>query len=340
MKLKFAYRTEGTDLTRARSKFVPVTLCIAGVLALGAGPAGAQDFPTKPMRFIVPFGPGSATDALARVIGQKMTEMWGPQVIVENRPGAGSVVGTAVAAKSPADGHTLLMVSASHAINATLYAKLPFDPVKDFSGVTPVALIPNILIVHPSLPAKNVKELVALAKSKPGQFNYTSAGIGSNSHLNGEVFRSTAGIKIVHVPFKGFAEAITEIISGRLEMTFAPSILAAQHIKAGKVRPLAVGTSKRSSAFPELPTMVEAGIPDCVFDGWFAVLVPAGTPKPVIEKLNDGIAKILKMPDVARQMQNQGADAMVMTPDAFDKFIRSEVVKLGKIVKESGAKAE
>ena len=317
-----------------------VWLSIAGVLALGAGPAGAQEFPTKPMRFVVPFGPGSATDALARVIGQKMTEMWGQQVIVENRPGAGSVVGTAVAAKSPPDGHTLLMVSASHAINATLYAKLPFDPVKDFSGVTPVALIPNILIVHPSLPAKSVKELVALAKAKPGQFNYTSAGIGSNSHLNGEVFRSTAGIKIVHVPFKGFAEAITEIISGRLEMTFAPSILAAQHIKAGKVRALAVGTSKRSSAFPELPTMVEAGIPDCIFDGWFAVLVPAGTPKPVIEKLNDGIAKILKMPDVAKQMQNQGADAMVMTPDAFDKFIRSEVVKLGKIVRESGAKAE
>lgn len=315
-------------------------LVIVGSAALFSAASAAQEFPVKPIRFIVPFGPGSATDALARVIGQKMTEMWGQQVIVENRPGAGSVVGTGVAAKSPADGHTLLMVSASHAINATLYAKLPFDPVKDFAGVTPVALIPNILIVHPTLPVKNVKDLVALAKSKPGEFNYTSAGIGSNSHLNGEVFRSTAGIKIVHVPFKGFAEAITEIISGRLEMTFAPSILAAQHIKAGKVRPLAVGTSKRSSAFPDLPTMVEAGVPDCVFDGWFAVLAPAATPKPVIEKLNGAIANILRMPDVAKQMQNQGADAMVMSPDAFDKFIRSEVVKLGRIVRESGAKAE
>ncbi len=315
-------------------------LAIMGFAACFAGASSAQEYPVKPIRFIVPFGPGSATDALARVIGQKMTEMWGQQVIVENRPGAGSVVGTGVAAKSPADGHTLLMVSASHAINATLYSKLPFDPVKDFAGVTPVALIPNILIVHPLLPVRNVKDLVALAKSKPGEFNYTSAGIGSNSHLNGEVFRSTAGIRIVHVPFKGFAEAITEIIAGRLEMTFAPSILAAQHIKAGKVRPLAVGTSKRSSAFPELPTMVEAGVPDCVFDGWFAVLVPAATPKPVIEKLNGAIANILRMPDVAKQMQNQGADAMVMSPDAFDKFIRSEVVKLGRIVKESGAKAE
>jgi tripartite-type tricarboxylate transporter receptor subunit TctC len=315
-------------------------VAVASAAALCSGVTLAQDYPAKPIRFIVPFGPGSATDALARIIGQKMTEMWGQQVIVENRPGAGSVVGTAIAAKSPADGHTLLMVSASHAINATLYSKLPFDPVKDFAGITPVALVPNILIVHPSLPVKNVKELIVLAKTKPGQFNYTSAGIGSNSHLNGEVFRSTAGISLVHVPFKGFAEAITEIIAGRLEMTFAPSILAASHIKTGKVRALAVGTSKRSSAFPELPTMVEAGVPDCVFDGWFAVLAPAGTPKPVVEKLNSAIANILRTPDVAKQMQNQGADAMVMTADAFDKFIRAEVVKLGRIVKESGAKAE
>lgn len=314
-------------------------IALAGFGMLSTG-AGAQEFPVKPIRFIVPFGAGSATDALARVIGQKMTEMWGQQVIVENRPGAGSVVGTGIAAKAPPDGYTLLMVSASHAINATLYSKLPFDPVKDFSGVTPVALIPNILIVHPSLPVRSVKELVALAKAKPGQFNYTSAGIGSNSHLNGEVFRSTAGIKIVHVPFKGFAEAITEIVAGRLEMTFAPSILAAQHIKAGTVRALAVGTSKRSSAFPELPTMVEAGVPGCVFDGWFAVLAPAGTPKPVIDKLNVAIAGILRTPDVSKQMQNQGADAMVMSADEFDRFIRSEVVKLGKIVRDSGAKVE
>lgn len=318
----------------------PLLIAVSSAAALCSGVTLAQEYPAKPIRFIVPFGPGSATDALARIIGQKMTEMWGQQVIVENRPGAGSVVGTAIAAKSPADGHTLLMVSASHAINATLYSKLPFDPVKDFTGITPVALVPNILIVHPSLPVKSVKDLVALAKAKPGQFNYTSAGIGSNSHLNGEVFRSTAGIAIVHVPFKGFAEAITEIIAGRLEMTFAPSILAAQHIKANKVRALAVGTSKRSSAFPELPTMVEAGVPECIFDGWFAVLAPAATPRPVIDKLNGTIANILRMPDVAKQMQNQGADAMVMTADAFDKFIRSEVVKLGKIVRDSGAKAE
>src|SRR5688572_10351839 len=310
-------------------------------LALGfPAAAAAQDYPVKPIRIIVPFGAGSATDALARTIGPKMTEMWGQQVIVENRPGSGSVVGTQVAARAPADGYTLLVVSASHAINATLYSKLPFDPVKDFSGITPLALIPNILIVHPSLPAKNVKELVALAKAKPGTFHFTSAGVGSNSHMNGEIFRSTAGIKLVHVPFKGFAEAITEIISGRLEMTFAPAILAAPHMKAGKVRALAVSSSRRSSAFPELPTMVEAGVKDCVFDGWFGLITNAGTPKPVIDKLNAAVVKILRLPDVAAQLQNQGADPMPMTPEEYDKYIRSEVVKLGRIVKESGMKAE
>src|SRR4029079_5852463 len=240
-------------------------------------------------------------------IAPRMTEMWGQQVIVENRPGAGSVVGTSVAAKAPADGYTALRVSASHAINATLYSKLPFDPVKDFAGITPLALIPNILIVHPSLPAKNVKELVALAKSKPGTFNYTSAGIGSNSHINGEIFRSTAGISIVHVPFKGFAEAITEIVAGRLEMTFAPAILAAPHMKAGRVRALAVSSSKRASAFPELPTMVEAGVKDCVFAGCSGRLTVVGTPKPIIDKLNGAVVKILRLPDVAAQLQNQGA---------------------------------
>jgi tripartite-type tricarboxylate transporter receptor subunit TctC len=300
----------------------------------------AQEYPSKPIRIIVPFGAGSATDALARTIGPKLTEMWGQQVIVENRPGAGSVVGTAVAAKAPPDGHTLLVVSASHAINATLYSKLPFDPVKDFSGITPLALIPNILIVHPSLPAKNVKELVALIKAKPGTFNYTSAGIGSNSHLNGEIFRSTAGLTIVHVPFKGFAEAITEIMSGRLEMTFAPALLAAPHIKGGRVRPLAVSSSKRSSAFPQLPTMVEAGVPGCVFDGWFGLLTLSGTPRPIVDKLNAAVLKVLSLPDVAAQLRNQGADPMPMTPEEYDKYIRSEVVKLGQVVKASGAKAE
>jgi tripartite-type tricarboxylate transporter receptor subunit TctC len=313
---------------------------VAAIFALTAAVAGAQEYPSKVIRFLVPFPPGTATDALARAIGPKLNEMWGQPVIVENRPGAGSVVGTSVVANAPADGYTLLMVSASHAINATLYSKLPFDPVKDFAAVTPVALIPNVLIVHPSLPVKSVKDLIALAKAKPGVLNYTSAGIGSASHLNGELFRSTAGINIVHVPFKGFADAVTEIIAGRLEMTFAPAILATPHISAGRVRPLAVSTTKRSAAFPNLPTMVEAGVKDCVFDPWFGVLVKAGTPKPIVDRLNAAMIKVLHLPDVAKQLQNQGAEPYTMPPEQFDKYIRAEVAKLGRIVRESGAKAE
>lgn len=315
-------------------------IAIAAALALTATAAIAQEYPAKAIRFLVPFPPGTATDALARAIGPKLNEMWGQPVIVENRPGAGSVVGTQVVSNAPADGYTLLMVSASHAINATLYSKLPFDPVKDFAGVTPVALIPNILIVHPSLPVKSVKDVIALAKAKPGVLNYTSAGIGSASHLNGELFRSTAGINVVHVPFKGFADAVTEIIAGRLEMTFAPAILAAPHIASGRVRPLAVSTTKRSAAFPNLPTMVEAGVKDCIFDPWFGILVKAGTPKPVIDRLNAGIIKVLQMPDVSKQLQNQGADPYTMPADQFDQYLRAEVAKLGRIVRESGAKAE
>jgi tripartite-type tricarboxylate transporter receptor subunit TctC len=319
---------------------VRLIAAVVAVLALTTGVAGAQEYPAKVVRFLVPFPPGTATDALARAIGPKLNEMWGQPVIVENRPGAGSVVGTSVVANAPADGYTLLMVSASHAINATLYSKLPFDPVKDFVGVTPVALIPNVLIVHPSLPVKSVKDLIALAKAKPGVLNYTSAGIGSASHLNGELFRSTAGINVVHVPFKGFADAVTEIIAGRLEMTFAPAILATPHISAGRVRPLAVSTTNRSAAFPNLPTMVEAGVKDCIFDPWFGVLVKAGTPKSIIERLNAALIKVLHLPDVAKQLQNQGAEPYTMSPEQFDKYIRAEVAKLGKIVHESGAKAE
>ncbi|MGH8701496.1 MAG: Bug family tripartite tricarboxylate transporter substrate binding protein [Burkholderiales bacterium] len=302
-------------------------------------PGHAQDFPSKPIRFIVPFGAGSATDTLARVIGAKLSDAWGQPVIIENRPGSGSVVGTGVAAKAAPDGHTLLMVSSSHATNATLFTNLPFDPVKDFAGVTPVALIPNVLIVHPDVPARNVTELVALAKSKPGALNYGTAGAGSGSHLNAELFKSTAGIDIVHVPFKGFNEYMTELVAGRLHMAFAPVVLAYPHIQGGKVRALAIGTGKRSAALPDLPTLAESGLTECVLDPWFGVLVPAGTPRPVIDKLNAGIDRALQSPDVVKQLSSQGAEPMYSRPDEFDQYIRSEVVKLGKIVRASGARS-
>ena len=322
-------------------------LCGALLIAASTHPhAFAQsapaphDFPSRPVRFIVPFTPGSATDVLARTLGQKLAEAWAQQVVVDNRPGAGSVVGSNIAAKSSPDGHTLLMVSASHAVNATLYSKLPYDTLKDFSGVSLVASIPNVLIVGPHVTAKNLKDVIALAKAQPGKLNYGSAGIGSASHLNGELFRSMAGISIVHIPFKGFAEQLTEILAGRLEMTWAPQILAMSHIKAGRVFPIAVSTLKRSTALPDVPTAAEAALPGFVFDPWFAVLAPAGTPQAVLNRLNAAIVKVLQMPDVRERMLSQGAEPVWNTPQALDNYLREEIVKLGKIVRESGAKAE
>ena len=311
-----------------------------GLAAAAVAFAQAQDFPSRPVRFIVPFSPGSATDALARILGQKLADAWGQQVITDNRPGAGSVVGTNIAAKSIPDGYTLISVSASHAVNATLYSKLPFDPVKDFAGVTRVASVPNVLVVGQHVQAKNLVELINLAKAKPGVLNYGSAGIGAASHLNAEAFNSAAGLKMTHIPFKGFTEQLTEIYAGRVDLTWAPQILAMSHIKAGKLRPLAMSTAKRSSALPEVPTVGEAGVPGFVFDPWFAVLVPAATPKPVINKLNADIIKVLQLPDVRDRLLGQGAEPVWDTPAELDAYLRSEVAKLGKIVRASGARVD
>jgi tripartite-type tricarboxylate transporter receptor subunit TctC len=315
----------------------------AGAYACAGSVAVAQNapaFPTHPVRFIVPFTPGSATDALARTLSQKLSEIWGEQVVVDNRAGAGSVVGTGIASKAAPDGYTLLMVSASHAVNATLYSKLPFDPAKDFAGVTLVASIPNVLVVGTHVQAKNVQELIALAKAQPGKLNFGSAGIGSASHLNGELFNSTVGLKMVHVPFKGFSEQLTEIFAGRVDLTWAPQILAMTHIKSGRLRPLGVSTAKRSTALPDVPTVAEAGVPGFVFDPWFAVLAPAATPKALINKLNADIVRVLQTPDVREKLLVQGAEPVSSTPARLDAYVREEIVKLGKIVRESGARAD
>jgi tripartite-type tricarboxylate transporter receptor subunit TctC len=313
---------------------------VAGSFSLHAFAQNSPSFPTRPVRFIVPFTPGSATDALARILGQKLSETWGQQVVVDNRAGAGSLVGTGIAAKSAPDGYTLLMVSASHAVNATLYSKLPFDPAKDFAGVTLVASIPNVLCVGTHVQAKNVQELIASAKAQPGKLTYGSAGIGSASHLNAELFNSTVGLKMVHVPFKGFAEQLTEIFAGRVDLTWAPQILAMTHIKSGRLRALAVSTARRSTALPDVPTVAEAGVPGFVFDPWFAVLVPAATPKAIVNKLNADIAKVMQMPDVREKLLVQGAEPVSSTPAQLDAYIKSEIVKLGKIVRESGARVD
>jgi tripartite-type tricarboxylate transporter receptor subunit TctC len=313
---------------------------LAVVLAAVTASAADQKFPNRPVRFVVPFTAGSATDTLARILAPKLTDTWGEQVVVDNRGGAGGTIGANIAAKSAPDGYTLLLNSASHAINATLYPRLPYDTAKDFAGVTLVASVPNVLVVGPQVPAKTLKELIELAKSKPGVLNYGSAGVGSASHLNGELFTSSAGVRIVHVPFKGFAEQLTEIYAGRIQMTWAPQLLAMSHIQAGRLRPLAVSTAKRSSALANVPTAAEAGLPGFVYDPWFAIFVPGGTPKPIVAQLNRAIVKVIELPDVREQLQKQGAEPVTSTPEQTDKYVRAEIVKLGKIVKESGAKAE
>jgi tripartite-type tricarboxylate transporter receptor subunit TctC len=221
-----------------------------------------------------------------------------------------------------------------------LYSKLPFDPAKDFAGVTLVASIPNVLVVGTHVQAKNVQELIALAKAQPGKLNFGSAGIGSASHLNGELFNSTVGLKMVHVPFKGFSEQLTEIFAGRVDLTWAPQILAMTHIKSGRLRPLGVSTAKRSTALPDVPTVAEAGVPGFVFDPWFAVLAPAATPKALINKLNADIVRVLQTPDVREKLLVQGAEPVSSTPARLDAYVREEIVKLGKIVRESGARAD
>ncbi len=323
-----------------KMSYVTLVAAVAGSISIHAIAQGPQKFPDRPVRFIVPFTPGTATDSLARTLSQKLSETWGQQVVVDNRAGAGSVVGTGIAAKAAPDGYTLLMVSASHAVNATLYANLPFDPAKDFAGITLVASIPNVLSVGTHVQAKNVQELIALAKANPGKLNYGSAGIGAASHLNAELFNSTLGVKMVHVPFKGFSEQLTEIFAGRVDLTWAPQILALSHIKSGRLRALAVSTAKRSTALPEVPTVSEAGVPGFVFDPWFAMLAPAATPKAIIDKLNADIVRVLQMPDVRERLLMQGAEPVFSTPARLDAYLKEEIAKLGKIVRESGARAE
>jgi len=315
-------------------------LAAAVAVAQPAASATAQNFPTRPIRIIVPFSPGSITDILARMLGEKITENWRQQVVVENRSGAGSVVGSAIAARATPDGYTLLMVSNGHAINGSLYRNLPFDPIKDFSGVANVALVTQVLIVNPNLPATTVKELLALAKAKPGSLNYASAGIGSTAHISGELFKREAGIDIVHVPYKGLPEALTDTMAGRVQMYFLGVLVAQQYVQAGRVRALAVTTAKRSSGLPDVPTLDEAGLPGFAYDAWFGLLAPARTPRAIVHKLNKEVHRILNLPDIKDRLSRTGAEPVFITPEQFDAVIRADAVKLGKLVQDAGIRVE
>jgi tripartite-type tricarboxylate transporter receptor subunit TctC len=319
-----------------RFSFKGVLLCAAAVLCTTAA---AQAFPNKPLRIVVPLSAGAA-DTLSRTIGAKLTERWGQPVVVENRPGAGTTIGTDLVAKAPADGYTLLMATFSHAVNATFYRKLPFDVLKDFAAVTLVASAPNVLEVNPAVPAKSVGELIALAKKQPGKLHFASAGNGSSSHLAGELFKSLANVEIVHVPYKGSAPAMTDLLGGRVEMTFDPLPSSLAHIKGGKLRPLAVTTAKRSAALPDVPTLAETGVRSYELNGWSGILVHADTPKDIVRQLNREIVAIIKAPDIRERFANMGFDIVGNTPEDFQAFIEAEVAKWGKVVRAANIHAD
>ncbi len=318
-----------------------VTKLLCGIALLAAGAAGAQEkFPAKPIRMLVPFSAGSVTDFFARLLGQKMTEHWGQQVVVDNRPSAGGVVASETLLAAPPDGYTLMLVSVGHAVNASLYTRLPYNTVKDFAGITLVADTPTVLVVTPSLGLKTVKDLVDLAKSKPGQINYASAGIGSGAHINAEQFKLATGINIVHVPFKGTPEALTNVIGGSVSFFFSPITGAVTLIKGGKITALAVSTKDRSPVLPDLPSASEVGVPGFEFNLWTGLVGSGKLPKDVKDVLNKEAVSILGAADVKERMLTQGATPHSMSPAQFDAFIKSEVERLAKVVKASGARAD
>jgi len=314
-------------------------LLMLGLILAGLVPAHAQ-YPAKPVRLIVPFPPGGGTDTLARIYGQKLGELLGAQVLIDNRPGGGTNIGAEIAAKAPGDGYTTLMGNISHAINVSLYNKLGYDLVRDFAPVSLLASTPNILVVHPSIPARSVKELIALARSRPGQLDYASSGSGTSAHLSAELFSTMAGVKMTHIPYKGGGPAVIALTGGQVSVGFATTPSVIGHVKSGKMRGLAVTTAQRSPSTPDLPTISEAGLPGFEAGTWYGLLVPATVPKDIVARLNTESLKILKMQDVKERLDTAGFETLGSTPEQFGVYIRTEIDKWGKVVRASGVKAE
>ena len=317
---------------------------VVSVLTLASltlGPASAQqDYPTKPIRIVVGVAPGGATDILARVIGAKLSESLRQQVIVDNRPGANHIIGGQLTAKSPPDGYTMQVVPEGFVINASMYAKLPFDPLRDFTAIAILALVPNVLVVHPSIPARNVKEFIAVARARPGQMNYGTSSVGSPSHMSAELLKVLARIDYTHVPYKGQSLVMTDLVGGQLHFAF-PSIPASvAFIRSGRLRALGVTTAQRATALPEVPTIQEGGVPGYEVSGWYGVIGPAAMPQALVARINREINAILKVPEMHDQLSMQGADPRILTPEQFGVTMASDLKKWAKVVAAAGIKPQ
>jgi tripartite-type tricarboxylate transporter receptor subunit TctC len=301
----------------------------------------AQNYPSKPVRFIVPFPPGGGNDTIARLVAQKLSSALGQQVVVDNRPGAGGTIGAEAAARAPADGHAMFLAGvATHGINPNLRKKLPYDALKDFDAVSLIASAPLLVVVHPSLPVKSVKDLIAVAKARPGQINYASNGAGGSSHLGVELFNMMSGTRMVHVPYKGLAPALTDLLSGEVQVMFSSAVAMLPQVKSGRLRAIAMTGSKRSAAIPAVPTVAEAGVPGYETGSWYGVVVPAGTPKPAIDRLAREIQTIVKSQDVTSRLNEEAVIPVGSTPEAFDKHIRGELARWAKVIKAAKIELE
>lgn len=305
-----------------------------------ATPAWAQSYPVRPVRMVVPFAPGGGTDIVARTVAQKLTEAFGQPVVVDNRAGANGIIGTDLAAKSKPDGYTLLITIASHAINPTLYSKLPYDTLADLAPISLLAQYPFVITVHPSIPVKTVQEFIAFAKARPKQLSYASSGNGSGPHLGMELFRTMAGIEMVHVPYKGAGAAMIDLVSGQVSVFLNNFLAGMPMIKAGKLRALAVTSLQRSNVMPALPTVAEAGLPGYSVTGWYGMFVPAATPLPVVNTLHDGVVKALKVKDVSDRLSGEAAEPVGSTPQQFATHLKSEIEKWASVIKKAGVRAE
>ncbi len=315
-----------------------VLLCL--LIAIAGSAAAQQAYPSKPIRFIVPFPPGGSTDPLARMAAQKMTEAWGQQVIVDNRPGGNTIIGTEAVAKAAPDGYTILLAGIPLVTGISLYPNIPYDATKDFAPVATIARSEFVLVVHPSLPANNLQEFIALAKSKPGELDYGSSGTGGSLHLAGELFNVIAGVKLQHIPYKGSGPLISDLIGGQVGLSFQTPIATIAHIRSGRLKAIAVTGAARSSALPQIATFTEAGLPGFDVNIWYGIVAPAGTPRTIVDKMSTEVARSLAMPDVRKYLSNQGMEPFISTPEQVAALIKADIAKYAKIIKAANIKID